>query len=58
MAKKLIQACAVFIAITAIIYGNKPIQQPQFRRNPMSPLQTPGRQQWLAQNPGTLGGFM
>ena len=29
MAKKLIQACAVFIAVTAIIYGNKPIQQPQ-----------------------------
>ena len=29
MAKKLIQACAVLILVTAVIYGNKPIQQPQ-----------------------------
>ena len=29
MAKKLIQACAVLILLTAVIYGNKPIQQPQ-----------------------------
>ena len=29
MVKKLIQACAVFIAVTAIIYGNKPIQPQQ-----------------------------
>ena len=29
MAKKLIQACAVLILVTAIIYGNKPIQQGQ-----------------------------
>ena len=29
MATKLIQACAVFIAVTAIIYGNKPIQRGQ-----------------------------
>ena len=45
MAKKLIQACAVFIVVTAIIYGNKPIQQPEEsfgrRRNPIY-YQTPG----------------
>ena len=29
MVKKLIQACAVLILVTAVIYGNKPIQQPQ-----------------------------
>lgn len=29
MVKKLIQACAVLILVTAVIYGNKPIQQPE-----------------------------
>ena len=55
MVKKLIQACAVFIAVTAIIYGNKPIQQGQAQQSRDTLFyQTPGLHQGRGGGGGTF----